>query len=172
MKKLNTQRIWSKVKPINYREQQVTKLKNYRIAGTRQGNLPEQTAILQKYRSNFQTLKKSKEISQSIKNPIKDESQCTILNKQVEMQNELFHSVFTPKKTFNLKDVETENPTLKSFNNSKTTIHLIVSSLDITKSRGPNGLPSAFFTKTSRNIREVPHKLIKSIKRVRKIPDK
>ena len=38
------------------------------------------------------------------------------------------------------------------------TIHLIVSSLDITKSPGPNGIPPAFFQKTSRNICEILQK--------------
>ena len=68
--------------------------------------------------------------------------------------------------------METENPTLTNFNISKTTTHFLVSSLDITKSRGPNALPPAFFQKTSRNICEILHKLIKSKKSVRKITDK
>ena len=48
----------------------------------------------------------------------------------------------------------------------------IITELDITKSRGSDGLPPIFFQRTAREMTSILHCVLKKIKRVRKIPDK
>ena len=55
---------------------------------------------------------------------------------------------------------------------SKKLIHEFLSTLDITKSCGPNGLPAAFYRNTSRKFFSVFNKLLENIKRRRKLLDK
>ena len=95
----------------------------------------------------------------------------TIIHEQVDIMNEFFHSVFSPKQSFSISDIETKSLTLTNFNILVETIHSFVSELDISKSRGPNRLPPAFFKKTSRQISVVLNKLLKVIKKQRRIPD-
>ena len=49
-------------------------------------------------------------------------------------------------------------------------MHEILVNLDITKSRGPNGLPPIFFQKTASATSATFHVMLKNIKRLRKIP--
>ena len=51
------------------------------------------------------------------------------------------------------------------------TIQKLVNQMDVTKFRGPNGLPPVFFQKTSREISKVLSILFKNIKRLGKVPD-
>ena len=100
-----------------------------------------------------------------------DDKVSTIVHEQVDIMIEFFHSVFSPKQPFSNSYIETKNPTLKNFNISVETIHSFVSKLEITKPRGPNGLPPAFFKKKSRQISVVPNKLLKVMEKQRRIPD-
>ena len=93
-----------------------------------------------------------------------------IIHEQVDFMNEFSHSVFIPKLPYSISDIETKNLSLTKFNISVETINCFVSELDITKSRGPYGLPPAFFKKTSRQTSVVLNKLLKLIKKQRRIP--
>ena len=87
------------------------------------------------------------------------------MQEQVNMMNEFFHSVFSPKIPFSIQDEIT------NFEISKKAIYEILLSLDATKSRGPNGIPPAFFQRTARETSQNLNVLFKQIKRLRKIPN-
>ena len=95
----------------------------------------------------------------------------TIVQEQFDIMNKFFHSVFFPKQPFSFSDIVTKNTILTNFNISVEIILSFVSKLDITKSRGANGLPPTFFKKTSRKISVVLNKLLQVIKKHRRIPD-
>ena len=85
--------------------------------------------------------------------------------------NDYFHSVFSPKSSFKLSDMKCENTILSKFSISKTYLNQIITELDITKLRGPDGLPPIFFQRTAREMTTILHCVFKNIKKVRKIPD-
>ena len=60
---------------------------------------------------------------------------------KVNLLNDLFHSVYTPKHSFSIEEINSMNPTLTNFCISKQKINKIQAELDITKTRGPNGYP-------------------------------
>ena len=65
-----------------------------------------------------------------------------------------------------------ENTILRNFSISKTYLNQIITELDITKSRGLDGLPPIFFQRTAREMTTILHCVFKNMKRVGKIPDK
>ena len=77
-----------------------------------------------------------------------------------------------PKPSFDLSDMKCENTILNNFSISKTLLNQIITELDITKLRGPDGLPPIFFQRAAREMTTILHCVFKNIKRVRKIPDK
>ena len=87
------------------------------------------------------------------------------------MLNQFFHSVFSPKTNFSLKDFKVQKPSLTNFDVSKNTIRNIMDDIDATKFRGPNGIPPVFYVKTSKNLCNIMHSVLRNIKRLRKIPD-
>ena len=103
---------------------------------------------------------------------IKDDIAVSKAKEKVNFLNEYFHSVFSPKSSFNLSDMKCENTILSNFSISKTYLNQIITEHDITKSRGPDGLPPIFFQRMAREMTTILHSVFKNIKRVRKIPDK
>ena len=93
------------------------------------------------------------------------------MQEQVNMMNEFFHSVFLPKIPFSIQDVKLRNPEITNFEISKKAIYEILLSLDATKSRGPNGIPPAFFHRTARETSKILNVFFNQIKRLRKIPN-
>ena len=84
--------------------------------------------------------------SQSLHNlPIYDSKQSTNTKEQTNMLNKLFLSVVCPKHEFSVHEILTEQPLLTNFDLYKKTINSMVSSLDISRLWGQNGLPPAFF---------------------------
>ena len=83
------------------------------------------------------------------------------------MMNEFFPSVFSPKPKLSITDNKIENPILTIFDILKRTIQKIVNQVDVTESRGPNGLPRAFFQKTYGEISKILRKFFKNIRRLR-----
>ena len=100
-----------------------------------------------------------------------DTKQSSLRCKHVIMLNQFFHSVFSPKTNFSLKDFKVQKPSLTNFDISKTTIRNIMDDIDITKFRGPSRIPPVFYVKTSKNLCNVMHSVLRNIKRLRKIPD-
>ena len=60
---------------------------------------------------------------------------------KVNLLNEFFHFVYTPKHSFSIEGINSMNPTLTNFCISKQKVNRIQSELEITKNRGPNGYP-------------------------------
>ena len=86
------------------------------------------------------------------------------------MLNEFFHSMFSPK-TINSKDFKVQKPSPTNFDFSNSTIRNTIDDIDVTKSRGPNGIPPGFYVKTSKNHCNIMHSVLRNIKRLRKIPN-
>ena len=82
------------------------------------------------------------------------------------MLSQFFHSVFSSKTNFSLKDFKVQKSTLTNFDISKNTIRNILDDIDATKSRGPNSIPPVFYVKTS----NIMHSVIRNIKKLRNIP--
>ena len=93
------------------------------------------------------------------------------MQEQVNMMNEFFHSVFSPRIPFSIQDVKLRNTKITNFEMSKKAIYETLLSLDATKSRGPNGIPPAFFQRTARETSKNLNVLFKQIKQLRKIPN-
>ena len=168
MKKLKTQKKILERKPTSYRKAAVMKLENLVTESTEadrknyQENLMStgNTDVIFKH---LNSLNKSPIFQKQI---VSGDKVRTIFHEQFDIINEFFHSVFfSPKQPFSISDIETKNLTLTNFNISVEAIHSFVSELVITKSRGTNGLPPAFFMKASRKILVVLNKLLKQIKK-------
>ena len=173
LKQLKTENALLKRKPISYRKQQVHKLENLVTDFSEQDRKEYQEKLLST-RNTDATLKHLKFLNKSPSLPkimISCNISSTNLNEQVDMLNEFIQSVFTPKQKFSITDIKSENPILTNFLISKRTVQKIVDQIDVTKSRGPNGLPPVFFQKTSAEISKILNKLFKNIKKIRKIPD-
>ena len=100
-----------------------------------------------------------------------DTKQSSLRCEQVNMLNQFFHTVFSPKTNFSLKDFKLQKPSLTIFDISKNTMRNMMDDIDATKSRGPNGMPPVFYVKTSRNLCNIMHSVLRNIKRLRKTPD-
>ena len=100
-----------------------------------------------------------------------DTKQSSLRCEQVNMLNHFFHSMFSPKTKFSLKDFKVQKPSLTNFDISKNTIRNIMDDIDATKSRGPNGIPPVFHVKTSKNLCNIMLSVVRNMKRLRKIPD-
>ena len=65
-----------------------------------------------------------------------DTKQSSLRCENVNMLNQFFHSVFSLKTNFSLKDFKVQKPSLTNFDISKNTIRNIMDDIDATKSRG------------------------------------
>ena len=173
MKKLKTQKRLLERKPTSYRKAAVMRLENLVTESAEADRKDYQENLMSTRNTDviFKHLKSLNKPPTLPKQIVSEDKVSTIVHEQVDIMNEFFHSVFSPKQPFSISDIETKNSTLTNFNISVETIHSFVSELDITKSRGPNGLPPAFFKKTSRQISVVLNKLLKVIKKQKRMPD-
>ena len=125
-------------------------------------------------RNTDRTFKHLKSLNKSACVPkvlMNDTKQSSLRCEQVNMLNQFFHSVFSPKTNFSLKDFKVQKPSLTSFDISKNTNRNIVDHIDATKSRGPKGIPPVVYVKTSKNLCNIMHSVLRNIKKLRKIPD-
>ena len=174
MNKLRTQTIIYQLKPTSYRRNlnlSVDKMVEEAVEEDRinyQENLmsTRNTHLIFKH---FKSLKKSETLPKTM---IKDEIAVSKAKEKVNFLNEYFHSVFSPKSSFNLSDMKCENTILSNFSISKTYLNQIITELDVTKLRGPDGLPPIFFRRAAKEMTTILHCIFKNIKRLRKIPDK
>ena len=100
-----------------------------------------------------------------------DTKQSSLRCEQVIMLSEFFHSVFSPKTNFSLKDFQVQEPSLTNYDISKNIIRKIIDSIDATKSRGQSGIPPGDYVKTGKNLCNIMHSVLRNIKRLQKIPD-
>ena len=89
---------------------------------------------------------------------------------KANMLNQYFHSVFSSPKDYCFKVVNPQHSTISNFSICKTTIFEILATLDMTKTRGPDGLPPLFFRKTATEMCKTLNTMFKAVKRNRKIP--
>ena len=97
-----------------------------------------------------------------------DTKRSSLRCEQVNMVNEFFHSVFSPKNNFSLKDFKVQKSALTNFDISKNTIRYIIDDIDAIKSRGSNRIPPGFYVKTSKNLCSIIHSVLRNIKRQQK----
>ena len=101
-----------------------------------------------------------------------DTNQSSLRCEQVNMLDKCFHSVFSPKNNFSLKNFEVQKPSITNYDISKITIRNIIDDIDATKSRRPNEIPPpGFNAKTRKNLCNIMHSILQNMKRLRKIPD-
>ena len=173
LKHLKTQKTLLARTPTSCRKQQVHKLEKHSTDSSEQDRVEYHEKLL----STRNTDAIFKHLNCLNKYPFlsKITISCNIssakLNEQVDMLNEFFQSVFSPKRKFSIIDTKSENPILTNLDISKRTIQKLVDQIDVTKSRGPNGLPPAISQKTSRETSKILNILFKKIKILRKIPD-
>ena len=89
---------------------------------------------------------------------------------KVEKLNNFFHSVFTPKFNFKVTDIACENASLINFDISQNKIQELLTKLDVTKSKGPDGLPPCFLKSLAKPMSSILNAIFKNIKRVRCVP--
>ena len=144
IKKLQTKRQSCILKPTNYRRQQVKLFENLVTESSELDRKNYQEELFRTRNTNviFRHLKNLNKHTSLPKLLIEDEVESTNPNEQVNMLNDFFHSVFNPKESFSIRDIQFENPLLTNFDISKKTVSEILSTL----SRGPNGLPPSFFS--------------------------
>ena len=174
MNKLRTQTRIYKLKPTSYRRNLILSLNKMVEEAVEEDRVNYQENLMSTRNTHliFKHFKSLKKLETLPKTMIKDEIAVTKAKEKVNFLNEYFHSVFSPKSSFNLSDMKCENTIMSNFSISKTYLNQIITELDITKSRGPDGFPPIFFQRTAREMTTVLHCVFKNIKRVRKIPDK
>ena len=91
---------------------------------------------------------------------------------QASIFNLLFNSVFSAKEPIRVEDIKVANPTLTNLSISKANMKSILLELDITKTRGPNGIPPILYQRTSDQMSSRLHKVFKIIKRLKRLPKK
>ena len=102
------------------------------------------------------------------------EKTATNMQEKVELFNEYFQSVYTPENPtkFELPSLSQScEPILTNFSISKKIIRRILVETDVTKSRGPEGIPPVFFKELAEPMSQALHIIFKAIKRRRTIPD-
>ena len=173
MKKLNTQRKLVANKPTSYRKNIV---RNFQSVVTEAAEIDwcNYQEKIMSTRDTSVILKHLKSLNKSPNLPkvlINGGRSASNIEDKVNLLNDFFHSVYTPKHSFSVEDINPMNPNLINFCISKQKINQIQSELDITKARGPNGYPPIFYQKTAKPMTDVLYLVFKNIKRSRKIPD-
>ena len=173
MKKMNTQRKLVANKPTSYRKNIVSKFQNVLTEAAEIDRCNYQEKIMST-RDTSVSFKHLKSINKSPDLPkvlINGGRSASNIEDKVKLLNDFFHSVYTPKHSFSIEDINSMNPTLTNFCISKQKINQIQSVLDITKTRGPNVFPPIFYQKTAKPMTDVLYLVCKNIERLRKIPD-
>ena len=149
MKKLNTQCKLVANKPTSYRKNIVRKFQNVvtEAAEIDRCNYQEKITSTRDTSVIFKHLKCLNKSPNLPKVLINGGRSASNIQDKVNLLNDFFHSVNTPKQSFSIEDINSMNPTLTNFFISKQKINQIQSELDITKTRGPNGYPPIFYQK-------------------------
>ena len=172
LKKMQTQKWLLAAKPTSYRRNKIVELEKLASKSCEEDRVHYQeklfnardTGIIFKH---LKCLKKTASLPLSIQ--FRNESTQGAFRKR-EMFNEYFHSVFAPKVDYNLNNITVSKVSLTNFSISKAKLRSIISDLDVSKTRGPNGYPPSFFVNSGEGMIHALHLLLKNIKRLRKIP--
>ena len=138
--KLKTQKRLLENKPTSYRKQLVLKLEIQVTDSAEEDRVVYQENLLGSRNTDriFEHLKSLNKSACLPKVLMNDTKQSSLRCEQVNLLNQFFHSVFSPKTNFSLKDFKVQKPSLTNFDISKNTIRKIMDDIDATKSRGPN----------------------------------
>ena len=152
MKKLNTQHKLVASKPTSYRKNIVRKFQNVVTEAAKIVWCNYQEKIMST-RDTTVIFKHLNRLNRSPNFPrvlsIGGRSASNIEDK-VNLRNDFFHSVYTPKPSFSIEDINSMNPTLTNFCILKQKIIRIQSELDITKLDALTSIPLSS-TKKQRN---------------------
>lgn len=172
MKKLATQKRLLETKPTSYRQRTVSHLESVVLESAEIDRANYQQSLLGTGNTDiiFKHLKSLNKSASLPKVMTNGGVSATKANEKVSLLNEFFHSVFSPKSDFNLDDIQCEDPLLTDFDISESTIRELLLSLDVSKSRGPNGLPPSLFQKTANQMSAFLHAVFRNIKRLQKLP--
>ena len=142
MKKLNTQRKLVANKPTSYRKNIVRKFQNVVTEAAEIDRCNYHEKILSTRDTNviFKHLK-SLHSPKLPKVLINGGRSASNIEDKVNLLNDFFHSVYTPKHSFSKEDINSMNATLTNFCMSKPKINQIQSELDITKIEALTGTP-------------------------------
>ena len=141
MKKLNNQSKFVANKPTSYRKNIGRKFKNVVTEAAEIDRCSYQENIIctrdpSVIFRHLRSLNKSPNIPKVL---IYGAKSVSNIEDKVNLLNNFFHSVYTPKRSFSIEDINSMHPTLTNFCISKQKINRIQSELDITCTRGPNG---------------------------------
>ena len=142
MKKLNTQRKLVANKPISYRKNIVRKFQNAVTEAAEIDRCIYQEKIMST-RDTSVIFKHLKSLNKSPNLPkvlINGGRSASNIEDKVNLLSDFFHSVYTPKHSLSIEDINSMNPTLTNFY-MKAKNNRIQSELDITKTRGRTGYP-------------------------------
>ena len=171
LEKMQTQKRLIAAKPTSYRRNRIVELENLvsKSCGKDRFHYREKlfnTRDTGRIFKHLKCLKKTASLPLSMQ--FRNESTHSAFRK-AEMFNEYFHSVFAPKVDYNL-NIPVSNVSITNFIISKGKLRSIISDLDVSKTRGPNGYPPSFFVNSGEGMIHALHLLLKNIKRLRKIP--
>ena len=172
LKKMQTQKRLLVAKPTSYRRNKIVELENLVSKSCEEDRVHYQEKLFNtrdtgRIFKHLKCLKKTASLPLSMQ--FRNESTQSVFRK-AEMFNEYFHSVFAPKVDYNLSNIPVSNVSLTNFSTSKAKLRSIISDLDVSKTRGPNGYPPSFFVNSGEGMIHALHLLLKNIKRLRKIP--
>ena len=171
MKKLKTQRELLNKKPTNYRKLKVTKLENLVTELCENDRVAYQELLATRDTNLLFKHVKSLSKSATIPKVMSYAGRCSSNDiEKANMLNQYFHSVFSPRKDFCYRDVNPQHSTISNFSICKTKIFEILATVDVTKTRGPDGLPPLFFRKTATEMCKTLNTMFKAVKRNRKLP--
>ena len=146
MKKLKTQKELLTRRPTSYRKR-FLKLENEVIGSAAQDKRNYKAKLMQA-RNTHSIFKHHKSLNKFSSLPkLMAMGNLKFSDKigRANLVDEFFHSVFSSKSNLSIEDCRTKNSKLTNFCISKKQTSEFLSSSDVSKSRGPGGIPSSFF---------------------------
>ena len=169
---MQTQKRLLAAKPTSYRRNKIVELENLVSKSCEEDRVHYQEKLFNtrdtgRIFKHLKCLKKTASLPLSMQ--FRNESTQSAFRK-AEMFNEYFYLVFAPKVDYNLNNIPVSNVSLTNFRISKAKLRSIISDLDVSKTRGPDGYPPSFFVNSGEGMIHALHLLLKNIKRLRKVP--
>ena len=163
---MQTQKSLLAAKPTSYRQNKIVELENLVSKSCEEDRVQYQEKLFNTRDTGtifkqLKCLKKTASLPLSMQ--FRNESTRSAFRK-AEKFNEYFHSVFAPKVDYNLNNIPVSNVSPTNFSISKAKLRSIISDLDVSKMRGPNGYPPSFFVNSGEGMIHALHLLLKNKK--------
>ena len=154
MNKLRTQTRIYKLKPTSYRRNLILSLDKMVEEAVEEDRVNYQENLMSTRNTHlifkhFKSLKKSETLPKTM---IKDEIAVSKAKGKKNFLNEYFHSVFSPKSSFNLSDMKCENTILSNFSISKNIFKPNYNRAGHKKIAGPRWIPTNFLPASGQRI--------------------